>query len=257
MLFKGLFSSWVERQQIIINAMKHSPQAIQDNYSKIVHNYLSTWVWRDEKIIPWTYLTYKQIQHDVGDDDIEWAEVHKCPCVIATVCCPVCKFIWSTKWRLNLWGSRGHGRESTRTEGHGYLVMVVLKEHVHDSMVVADLKPSCKNHTCQTHTSFAAELRKNIWSTLCFWSCSCPSPVPLIEVKCRWTGSRGRYPSHLHQLSLASNFWKSNKEKFIFFWLKQWINLYISRIHIPNSHSSCIRTNPLTWDTKMRCYRNI
>lgn len=56
----------------------------------------------------------------------------------------------------------GHGGESKRTEGHGYLVMVVLKEHVHDSMVVADLKPSCKNHTCQTHTSFAAELRKNI-----------------------------------------------------------------------------------------------
>lgn len=42
MPFKGLFSFWIEMQQFIINAVKHPPQAIWDNYLQIVHNYLST-----------------------------------------------------------------------------------------------------------------------------------------------------------------------------------------------------------------------
>lgn len=84
-----------------------------------------------KKIIPRTSLTYKQIQHDVGDDDIEGAEVHQCPRVIATVCGPVCKFIWSAKWRLNL---RGHRGESESMGGHRFLLIVVLNEPVLDSM---------------------------------------------------------------------------------------------------------------------------
>lgn len=47
-------------------------------------------------------LTYKQIQHDVGNDDIKWAEIHESPGIISTVSGPVCVFIWGAEGWLNL-----------------------------------------------------------------------------------------------------------------------------------------------------------
>lgn len=47
-------------------------------------------------------LTYKQVEHDVGYNDIKRAEVDKCSCVVATVSLPVTMFIWGTEWGLHL-----------------------------------------------------------------------------------------------------------------------------------------------------------
>lgn len=57
------------------------------------------------KIIPWKSthtLTNKQVEHDVGYDDIERAEVYQSAGVVATVRLPVSKFIWRAERRLHL-----------------------------------------------------------------------------------------------------------------------------------------------------------
>lgn len=46
--------------------------------------------------------TNKQVQHDVGDDDVEGAEVDKGAGIVATVCLPVAMLVWCAEWRLYL-----------------------------------------------------------------------------------------------------------------------------------------------------------
>lgn len=55
--------------------------------------------------------TNEQIQHDVGDDDVEGAEVDKGTGVVATVCLPVAMLVWRAEWRLYL-----HNESSTHTQ---------------------------------------------------------------------------------------------------------------------------------------------
>lgn len=46
--------------------------------------------------------TNEQVQHDVGNDDVERAEVNKGADVVATVCLPVAVLVWCAEWRLYL-----------------------------------------------------------------------------------------------------------------------------------------------------------
>lgn len=47
-------------------------------------------------------LTYKQVEHDVGYDDIERAEIDECSSIVATVSFPVAMFVWGAEWCLHL-----------------------------------------------------------------------------------------------------------------------------------------------------------
>lgn len=47
--------------------------------------------------------TNEQVQHDVGDDDVERAEVNKGTGVVPTIRLPVAVLVWCAEWRLNLW----------------------------------------------------------------------------------------------------------------------------------------------------------
>lgn len=47
-------------------------------------------------------LTYEQVEHDVGYDDVKWAEVDECSSIVATVRFPVSMFVWSAERSLHL-----------------------------------------------------------------------------------------------------------------------------------------------------------
>lgn len=47
--------------------------------------------------------TNEQVQHDVGDDDVERTEVNKGTGVVATVRLPVAEHVWRAKRWLYLW----------------------------------------------------------------------------------------------------------------------------------------------------------